>query len=306
MQLRYDDDFVEAAVFLCASGRRPGATALQVRHFYAQRERCYSVADPDKRNAEFFQVHFDWFREWGLEPLLRGLLADYPLLEGSLNILGFRQARAPSEEGAELYVDAGNGRNAMVALRMERLERDSALLHFLRREYLHLHDMVDPAFGYSPRLNLGELNPTQRRLVRDRYRLLWDITIDGRLAPSDPLAASSRAAHKAAFDRAFAFWIEVRQSRVFEFHWTNARPLHDELLSLAADPRDLSQAAAPMPGGSCPLCHFPTFEWAESSALSPGIVSLLLGDFPSWTPEQGACKRCLEIYEIGGKQSAPT
>src|SRR5262245_52753949 len=115
MHLRYDDDFVEAAVFLCASGRRPGAPALQIRRFHAERERCYPVADPDERNAAFFRVHLGWFREWGLEQLLTSLLQEYPLLPGALNVLAFRQGRGHNEEGAELYVSGAGVRNAMVA-----------------------------------------------------------------------------------------------------------------------------------------------------------------------------------------------
>ena len=190
MHLRYDDDFVEAAVFLCASGRRPGAPALQVRRFHAERERCYTVADPDERNAAFFKVHLGWFREWGLEQLLTGLLAEYPLLPGALNVLAFRQARTKNEEGAELYVSAGV-RNAMVALRMDRLERDRPLLRFLRHEFMHLHDMVDPAFAYSRQIHLPTHNQTQQRITRERYRLLWDITIDGRLTRAGQIGRAS-------------------------------------------------------------------------------------------------------------------
>ena len=116
MHLRYHDDFVEAAVFLCASGRRPGTSALQIRRFHAEREKCYTVADPDERNAAFFKVHLGWFREWGLEQLLTGLLKEYPLLPSALNVLAFRCARARNEEGAEMYVSAGV-RNAMISLR---------------------------------------------------------------------------------------------------------------------------------------------------------------------------------------------
>ena len=78
-----------------------------------------------------------WFREWGLEQLLIGLLGEYPLLPGALTVLAFRQARSRNEEGAEMYVSGDNVRNAMIALRMDGLERDEALLRFLRHEFMH-------------------------------------------------------------------------------------------------------------------------------------------------------------------------
>lgn len=304
MHLRYDDDFVEAAVFLCASGRRTGVPALQIRRFHAEREKCYVVADPDERNAAFFKVHLGWFREWSLEHLLTGLLKEYPLLPGAVSVLAFRQARSRNEEGAEMYVSAGV-RNAMVALRMDRLERDEPLLRFLRHEFMHLHDMVDPAFGYSPQVHLPTHNQTQQRITRERYRLLWDITIDGRLALAGRETMSGQEQHHALFDRAFSFWPEEKRRQVFESHWNATALRHENILAIAADPRDLSHAQEPLPGGSCPLCHFPTFEWADIPALPLDTLAKIAGLFPGWTPSHGLCKRCQEIHELAGKFELP-
>lgn len=305
MHLRYDDDFVEAAVFLCASGRRPCAPAMQIRRFHAEREKCYTVADPDERNAAFFEVHLSWFREWGLEQLLTGLLHEYPLLPGALNVLAFRQARVKNEEGAEMYVSANKVRNAMVALRMDRLERDEPLLRFLRHEFMHLQDMVDPAFAYSPHIHLPTHNQTQQRITRERYRLLWDITIDGRLTRRGRDTITNHEKHQALFGRAFSFWVEDKRDHVFESYWNEHTPRHENILALAADPRDLNHAQEPLPGGSCPLCHFPTFEWTDIPTLNPETLSTVRTQFPSWTSDQGVCKRCAEIYELAGKFELP-
>lgn len=305
MQLRYDDDFLEAAVFIAASGRRPRVSPLQIRRFHGARERCYSILDPDERNGAFFRLHLDWFREWGLENVLLGLLDKYPLMGPALNTLAFRKARAKKDEAAELYVSAENGRSAVVAMRPERFERDEAVAGLLRHELMHLSDMVDPAFGYSPEVNLPALNPTQQRITRERYRLLWDITIDGRLSSDGHCAATLRGRHAALFQRAFSFWPEERRAQVFESFWNQSNTRHEELLALAADPRDLDHTAVPLPGSPCPLCHFPTFEWANRSALSDETLAKLGGQFPDWTPEQGVCKRCVEIYELAGTLELP-
>ena len=63
MELRYDDDFLEGAVFICANSRRHGPPPLQVRRFHHTRERLYAILDPDERNTAFFQLHLEWFRE---------------------------------------------------------------------------------------------------------------------------------------------------------------------------------------------------------------------------------------------------
>lgn len=288
----------------CASGRRPGTPALQIRRFHADRERCYAVTDPDERNTAFFKVHFTWFREWGWEERLTGILPEYPLLPGALALLAFRQARSPGEEGAELYVSDGV-RRSMVALRLQSMERDGPLQRLLRHEFMHLHDMVDPAFAYSPQVRLPDYNSTQQRLVRERYRLLWDITIDGRLTRLGHEGMSGIEPHQSAFERAFSFWPEDRRREVFKNFWNQSAPKHEELMRLASDPRDRGHAQEPQPGGACPLCHFPTFEWANAAALAPDTLDALRHQFPQWSPAQGACKRCAEIYEIAGKFEMP-
>ena len=67
MHLRYDEDLVEAVVFQGASGRLKGIPGLQIARFNREREKLYSIPDPDERNNAFFRLHGDWFREWGME-----------------------------------------------------------------------------------------------------------------------------------------------------------------------------------------------------------------------------------------------
>jgi hypothetical protein len=291
MHLRYDDDFVEAAVSTAASGKRPGVPALQIRRFHGARERCYSVPDPDERNAAFFKLHLDWFREWGLEKLLLDLLDEFPLIAPALDTLAFRKARAKKDEAAELYVSPENGRSAVVAMRPERFERDEAARHFLRHEFMHLGDMVDPAFGYRPELRGHGLTGSQERIARERYRLLWDITIDGRLGRE-----MEQARHRAQFDHAFCFWPDPRREEVFSALWTMRSPRHEALTALAADPRELGHTARPLPGGACPLCGFSTFHWAEPEELPEACLRRIERDAPGWRRDSGLCHRCSEIY----------
>ena len=120
MQLRYDEDFIEAAAFLCASGKRKDVPSLQIARFNRERERLYGILDADERNTAFFKLHLDWFREWGLEKLLTDLLKEFPLLPEKLAVLAVRKTRGKNDEGAELYVNEAGQRNAILALRPER------------------------------------------------------------------------------------------------------------------------------------------------------------------------------------------
>jgi hypothetical protein len=305
MQVSYDDDLVEGGVLLCADGQAAGIPSLQVRRFRADCERCYRLADPDERNAAFGQVHRLWFREWGLEKRLEEPLAGFPLLARELRLLAFRKARRGNEEAAELYVNADSGRHAVVALRPERLLDQPLLAPFLGHELMHVHDMVDPGFGYCPALPGEGPSALRQRLVRDRYRLLWDITIDGRLTRTSGEPSRVREQHWQAFERVYAFWPKPRQEEVFSQLWSDPAPRHAGLLALASDPRQAAQTRGPTPGGICPLCGFPTFAWADAGRLTPTILARLRGGFPQWDPAQGACHRCVEIFEAAGQFEPP-
>lgn len=297
LQLRYDEDLVEAAVFLCASGRRKGVPAAQTARFHREREKLYGILDPDERNAAFFKLHLEWFREWDLEKPLLDLLGEFKLLTGAVAAAAFRKARGKNEEGADLFVNEQGRRTAVVALRAERFAQDAALLQYLRHEFTHLHDMVAHAFGYSPELHLPGWNSAQQRLARERYRLLWDITIDGRLAAAGHAPMASREQHSAAFTSAYGFWPPDRQARVFESLWEGITPNHGDLLRLASDPRGLREAQQPVPGAPCPLCGFSTFDWFDPARLVSDITEAILKEFPQWNVAQGLCGRCHSAYQ---------
>src|SRR5215471_13108271 len=105
MTLRYDEDLLEAVVVRCTAAKLKGVPSLQIARFGRERERLYSILDPEERNSAFFKLHLDWFREWGLERLVLEPLREFPLLWESLRALAFRKARDRKDEGAELYVN---------------------------------------------------------------------------------------------------------------------------------------------------------------------------------------------------------
>jgi hypothetical protein len=167
MQLRYDEDFVEQAVFLWSSGSRNSTAPPLVARFHRERESLYSILDPDERNAAFFKLHLEWFREWGLEKILTCVLEEFPLLRKALRVLAFRKAHGKKDDGAELYVDAAGDRTGVMSLHPERLRNEAEVTAFLRHELLHLQDMVDPGYGYLPELMPASPSP-RSAAPRDR------------------------------------------------------------------------------------------------------------------------------------------
>jgi hypothetical protein len=305
MRLRCDEDLVEAAVLLGATGAHEGIPALQIARFHREREKLYNVRDPDDRNRAFFSLHLEWFREWGFEKRLTAPLQEFPLLSAGLKILAFRKSRGGNDEGAELYINESDERSGLVGLHPKHLVQNASLLLFLRRELMHLNDMVDPVFGYQPELALRSPFPGAQRVARDRYRQLWDTSIDGRLHRSGRAALQTKAERWSEFADAFAFWTEARRRAVFESLWADPAPTHQGLAELARHARDLEAAAGPGPGIPCPLCAFPTFAWADETRLTRDAIKAIQSEFPRWEPTQGACARCSRIYQLKAARSLP-
>ncbi len=297
MKLLLDDDLVEAVVFLLATGPHPGVPPLQVRRYHAGRERCYQVLDPEERARAFARLHLEWFIEWGAEKLLANAVRRFAPLQAALEVLAFRKARTRREEGAELFTNLESGRRGVVALQPERWTDADALGRFLHHELAHLADMVDPAFGYLPDLAVAGSSAAHQRLVRERYRLLWEVSLDGRLTRRGLATVAGESQRRQEFERGFAFLPEARRAELFAALWTGTLARHQDLLEIAADPRGLRERHTPVPGAPCPLCGFPAFQWVSPATLKPAAVDRIRREFPGWNDAEALCARCAEVYE---------
>jgi hypothetical protein len=304
MQLHYDDDFVEAVVFLCAAHQMGSVPPQQSARFHREREKLYSILDPEERNSRFFSLHLEWFREWGCEKQFTGRLEHFPILRKHLNILAFRQAKGRNDEGAELYINESGSKTGVLSLRPEALKNPARADAFLCHEFSHLSDMLDPAFGYSRELKLPATVMSRHRLAQERYRVLWDVSIDGRLGRAARPTIATREQRWSEFCRAFQFLPEHQQQEIFDSVWNDPTPTHQHLETLVTDPRQLQSSDQPEPGGLCPLCGFPTFAWTDPALLRGGVASAILHEFPGWLVERGACRRCFEIYRHRASQDA--
>lgn len=297
MKLLFEDDLVEGVVFLCASRERPGVSPFQIRRFRAEHERCYAERDPDDRAAAFARVQLLWFREWGFDKRLGDIAGRFAPLGRALETLAFRKARGRNDEGAELYRHPGGACQGIVALNPARFAEDSTLEHYLHHELAHLADMVDDSFGYSPDLDGAGRTASEQRLVRERYRLLWNVSVDGRLTRRGLATVADEARRRTEFDRGFAYLADARREAVFADLWNGRLARHDHLLAIASDPRDVHERHAPVPGAPCPLCGFAAFQWVDMATLRPGAQQRIRADFPGGHPAESVCARCAEIYD---------
>jgi hypothetical protein len=185
-----------------------------------------------------------------------------------------------------------------IRIRPGTLADERRALEFLRRELLHVSDMLDPAFGYEPRLPRSPTGPPEDRLVRDRYAVLWNCSVDGRLAGSGRLGGEARLRRLAEFAQAFAC-LGDSVATCFERIFTGPRPIHSVLVALASDPESafgMSRAGHRI-ARRCPLCAFPAAALEPApDRLPESVAGAIRSEFPSWTPARGICRQCADLY----------
>ena len=186
----------------------------------------------------------------------------------------------------------------VIRLKPARLLDPPGARAWLRHELMHVADMLDPAFGYEPQLPVHDAGPAFTTLLRERYRVLWDCWIDGRLARRGWLPEEALEKRWEEFRQTFvAFGPRARQK--FQELLDSASQTHATLVALALHP-DLAIAASPAAQTGpqpCPLCRFPTFPLCSGeTGLSEEVRAQIRADFPRWKPEHGLCRQCADLY----------
>lgn len=296
--LSYDPRLIEEAVFLALRGRS------EARLFHRERNRLYEITDAEKRERSFQDFHRAWFARLGLGKQIEKAVNEQPLLTSSVRSCVVTYAPGKREEGAELFVAPEEGlsesekRTVGILLRPESLLDPSGLLIFLRHELLHITDMLDARFGYEPEIPAAEGGPAHDRLLKDRYRVLWDATIDGRMVRRGWAPESVRTERLRDFCRAFPMFGEETDQE-FSLFFDREPHTHAELIAFVCDPRTAGKGSptAPHQGSRCPLCGFPTHVFEpEPECMPANVIAQITRDFPKWHPSHGLCAQCADLY----------
>lgn len=182
---------------------------------------------------------------------------------------------------------------------------------FLIQEFMHAKDMVDPEFDYEDAFIPG--NPSVKNLITARFRLLWNIYVDSRLARAGIISTMPREARYREFDNFYRKVPEKQRRGIFEGIWQTDKFTHEELLSMATDLESLMSKYVDdveiteeerdyihLQGSPCPLCKFPTYNWVDDpeSICDEMVIEAIQIDFPDWESKDGGCDRCIEVYEL--------
>lgn len=296
--IQYDPRLIEEVVF---HAQRDPYIAVNLED---ARNRIYEIADADERDHLFNELNRSWFFRLGLGHIIDQTLQERAIITSQVEECFIVRATQAKEEGAELFVARESDQNNLqrrvlrVLLRPESLLDAETLTFFLRHEFYHIADMLDPAFAYQPMLPRTEGGPTYDTLVTNRYRVLWDVTINGRMIRRGWCDGAVREQQFRDFVYAFPMLQEGVEELFFRF-FDNRQPKHDDLACFAFDPREAS-ANLPRkfaPGTHCPLCKFPTHAYEPApDNLGAEISAAIRKDFPNWTPLLGLCTQCADLY----------
>jgi len=200
----------------------------------------------------------------------------------------------------------------VLASRFANPEEVEELGAFLIHEFMHARDMMDPEFDYEDAFIPG--NPSMKNLITARFRLLWNIYVDSRLARKKIQSVMTKESRYREFDNYYRKIPEQQRRGIFEGLWNTEKLTHEELLSMATDLETListyidyseefteeDQEYIHLQGSPCPLCKFPTYNWVDDpeSVCDEMVIEAIQIDFPDWESKDGACDRCIEVYEL--------
>ena len=199
----------------------------------------------------------------------------------------------------------------VLASRFNNPEEAQELNAFLIHEFMHAKDMVDPEFDYEDAFIPG--NPSVKNMITARFRLLWNIFVDSRLERMGVVSVLSKQARFREFDNFYRKIPEKQRKGIFEGLWLTEKFNHEELLSMATDLDTLMSKFVEvsemgeeerdyihLQGSPCPLCKFPTYNWVydPESICDEMVIEAIQIDFPDWESKDGACDRCVEVYEL--------
>lgn len=296
--LYFDPKLVEEAVFTALKN------CAEAGQLHTERVPLYETPNAEEREQQFGALYRAWFQRLKLAEAIEQALQEQPtLISWARSCIVLRSA-GKRQEGAELLVSADaqalprDRRPIRLLLCPESLLDGRTLLTFLRHELLHIVDMLDPAFGYEPSLPHMGGGPAHDTLLQERYRTLWDCTIDGRMVRWGWSLASVRSRHFSDFALAFPM-LGKEVERFFAPFFDEELHTHSEFVSFAQDPGAIpSNGVEDHPFGSrCPLCAFPTHKFEPAPEdFSKEVLADIWADFPEWRPVKGLCVQCADLY----------
>lgn len=302
MRIEYDPNLVEQSVFLAVRKDHKLSADL-----HRATDPLYEIENKQNRQVRFQEVYITFFLRLGFDEVISRMLAERKIIEESIDQCLVCEATRHKEEVAELYMNSPanspseNTWTLFIKVCPQSFQESSTFTQRLRRELLHVADMLDERFGYRKDTLLGH-HPRQN-LLRDRFKVLWDITVEGRLSREGYGDDQWTQVLRRQLEHVFPKHAGDQYSSVFERIFTAAPLRHKQLLAWASTPVHLfdekhlpRRDKDPVPGDMCPICGFSTYDWFDDKNALYEVRSVVQKDNPQWKSDQGICRQCGEIY----------
>ncbi len=180
LTIEYEQSLIETTVFLAV--RNDDRLECELHQVV---DSLYEIPDEELRQREFVPVFREFFMRLGFDRLIAGLLAERPLVGELVDRCVVREAPRKKAQSAELLVQDKRGggdrvgRTLVIQICPQSFLDTGRLITLIRRELLHVADMLDERFGHARETFSGD--PSQQNLHRRRYRVLWDTYVAGRV-----------------------------------------------------------------------------------------------------------------------------
>lgn len=218
--------------------------------YLAAASRLHGERDGAQREEGFARLNLELILRRGHDVAIVEALRERPEVLRSLERVRVVDARHRRDEDVDLV--AGEAGTLRLRLGAERFSEGRGLRALLRRQLVHVSDLLDPSFAYARPEPLTP-SPTDDGLLRERYRLFWALTVRGRLGAAEDGSREWRRLH-AELAALCARVPAVARERIFERLIGGPRPSHPELLAAARDTDRLLALASALDVGA-PACR---------------------------------------------------
>ncbi len=235
LTIEYEQSLVETTVFLAVRNDQKLECEL-----HQAVDPLYEIPDEELRQRGFVPVFRDFFTKLGLDRPLVELLSQRPLIGEQVDRCVVREAAKRKAECAELLVRSDvsegdrSGRTLVIQICPQSFIDSERFVSLMRRELLHVADMLDTRFAYQRATFSGE--PSRQNLQRDRYRVLWDIYVEGRLDREQFGVNREKQRSERAFGRVFGLTAAGDDGAVFGRIFGAESLTHRDLMDWAREP----------------------------------------------------------------------
>jgi hypothetical protein len=321
MRVEYDPGLIQEVVLKEIERREKDGDSNLFREYHKAADPIYEEYPIESRETQFGKLHERIFLELGFGETVNKTLDEFPELKEKADAVIVGKSFTKHDERADLSTDL---KTIGIKIRTELFFDQRDLQKLLRHELMHVSDLLDKEYEYKYSERLDVSFPAEENIVRERYRILWDIYIDSRLIRSGRETVSDKDGRCREFEALYQKIPHSNRTTIFERFWKLKKLTHNQILELAFDTGRLLQRFGAIagidedpeigisgnsiqhPGSLCPLCRFPTFTWKHDiNVLDEDVIKLIKKDYPHWETVKGACEQCIEGYEVRAGKWSP-